>query len=179
MVKGICDKEKLCLRFCSSVMTNRCCGMCDYRNIYISIRLDRFSFFHVFVHELAHHEMYKKYRKGEVSSRPSSHGKEFRNMFRSLIDPYLTEEIFPPDILVEYKKCVKRWGGIGWNSYPFRLIENYYVYRKLKDLPDGTHFKTRGCGYIKVKHDEASGQYLCYADYGWVLYDANETVELI
>ena len=177
-VKAICEKDNLNLRFCSSIMTNCCSGLCDYRSIYIDIGLDCFSFLNVFVHELAHYEMYKKYRKRETSTLPKYHGKEFRNIYRSLIEPFLTEEIFPSDLLVEYKKWTKH-GGVGWYKYPFELIEKYCVSKKLEDLSDETHFKARGCGYIKVKYDEASGKYLCYADYGWVLYDPNEIVELI
>ena len=177
-VKAICERDNLNLRFCSSIMTNYCLGLWSYHNIYIDIGLDRFTFLIIFAHELAHYEMYKKYRRRETKTHPKCHGKEFQNMFETLIEPFLIEKIYPPDVLVEVKKWIKR-GDLGWEGYPFIRIAMYCDYRKLEDLPDGTHFKTRGCGYIKVRYDEASGKYLCYADYGWVLYDPNEKVVVL
>ena len=178
MVKEICDKESLCLYFCSPGMTSSCSGRYygSCNSIYIDCALDRFSFLEVFVHELAHHEMNKKYwgRK----TKPATHGKEFKTMFKSLFRPFLTEGIFPPDLIVGYKE----WMDVdvsGWNSYPKRIINKYCVTRKLKDLPDNTHFRSKGLGFIKGRFDEASAKYLCLGSYGWFLFDPNTMVKKI
>ena len=180
-VKEICDKEDLYLYFCSPEMKSRVSGLyygCN--SIYIDIDLDRFSFFEVFVHELAHHQVFKKYcmEPNNRKTEPRPHGREFKKMFKSLFEPYLTEEIFPPDLIEGYKVWMKQ-GGVGWDSYPKRIINKYCVSRKLQNLPDDTHFRSRGHGYIKGRYDEASGKYLCLGNYGWFLFDPNKTVKVI
>ncbi len=181
-VKEICDKENLCLYFCSPGMKSSVSGLyygcCS--SIYIDIDLDRFSFFEVFIHELAHHQVFKKYciEPNNRKTEPRPHGREFKKMFKSLFEPYLTEEIFPPDLIEGYKAWLKH-GGVGWDSYPKRIINKYCVSRKLKNLPDDIHFRSKGQGYIKGRYDETSAKYLCLGSRGWFFFDPNTIVKMI
>ncbi len=184
-VKEICDREDLCLYFCSPTRKSGYAGLYINKDIYIDVALDRFSFLKVFVHELAHHEMYKMYYKDDESSMPEDHGKEFQSMFRSLFEPFLTEKIFPPDLLVEVDDWTKH-NSTGWEGFPHQLIEKYCKNRALKELPEDTHFRIPdnyfdNCfhGYIKGRYDETSAKYLCLGNYGWFLFDPNKTVKVI
>ena len=186
MVKEICDKEDLCLYFCSPNRKSGYAGLyTSSGDIYIDAALDRFSFLKVFMHELAHHEFYKKYSGVEESSMPDSHGEEFHNIFRSLFEPFLTEKVFPSDLLVEIDKWTKRH-STGWKKFPNHLIEKYCMQRKLTDLLEGSHFQIAdkyfdGCfhGFIKGRFDDASSKFLCLGSYGWFLFDPNTMVKMI
>lgn len=55
--------------------------------------LNKYEFLFTLMHELAHYEAFKLYGR-----KHKPHGTEWRNLFRSLINPYLERNVFPPDL---------------------------------------------------------------------------------
>jgi SprT protein len=73
--------------------------------ITVNGNLNPYAFLITLVHELAHHHVHldhdrllKKFTLRR-KSRPLPHGKEWKAKFRLLMQPYLSLEVFPPDIL--------------------------------------------------------------------------------
>ncbi|HET8861416.1 SprT-like domain-containing protein [Marivirga sp.] len=66
----------------------------DFAIITVNENLNPFSFLITYVHEVAHHWVFEKY-KGRVSP----HGKEWKNAFKELMRPFQVLDIFPEQIL--------------------------------------------------------------------------------
>ena len=73
--------------------------------ITVNGNLNPYAFLITLVHELAHHHvtldharLLKKFTLRR-KSRPLPHGKEWKDAFRRLMQPYLNREVFPADIL--------------------------------------------------------------------------------
>ena len=77
----------------------------DPARITVNGNLNQYAFLITLVHELAHHHVnldhtrvLKKFTLRR-KSRPLPHGKEWKDKFRLLMEPYLNPEVFPADIL--------------------------------------------------------------------------------
>jgi len=64
--------------------------------IHINSDLGQFTFLLVFLHELAHLVVMKKYGR---KARP--HGVEWKNAYRTLVQPFFDENVFPPILTAE------------------------------------------------------------------------------
>jgi len=70
--------------------------------ISVNKTLNEFAFLITLIHEMAHFHVFEKYCKPVFLKRRRKvqpHGKEWKEEFRRLMDPFLTPEIFPEKIL--------------------------------------------------------------------------------
>jgi hypothetical protein len=73
--------------------------------ITINGNLNPYAFLITLIHELAHHHVHldhlQKLKKFTLrrKTRPLPHGKEWKDKFRLLMEPYLNPDVFPADIL--------------------------------------------------------------------------------
>jgi hypothetical protein len=73
--------------------------------ITINGNLNPYAFLITLVHELAHHHVHLDHSRKLLKfslrrkSIPLPHGKEWKDAFRLLMEPYLTREVFPADVL--------------------------------------------------------------------------------
>lgn len=67
--------------------------------ITINHNLNKFSFLITLVHEIAHLVTYNKHRESVMP-----HGKEWKNNFRELIQPFLNTDIFPIEVFAALRK---------------------------------------------------------------------------
>lgn len=73
--------------------------------ITVNGNLNPYAFLITLVHELAHHHVNLDYTRLmqkfslRRKTRPLPHGKEWKDKFRSLMDPYLHHQVFPNDVL--------------------------------------------------------------------------------
>lgn len=70
----------------------------DLAVITINENLNKYSFLLTYVHEVAHHWVYEQYQ-----NRVIPHGVEWKNQFKELMEPFLSEEIFPEQVLLKLK----------------------------------------------------------------------------
>ncbi len=68
-------------------------GKFPYHRITVNHDLNPYAFFITFIHELAHLLTYKQY-----GSRVKAHGKEWKNHYRRLLEPFLEKNIFPEEL---------------------------------------------------------------------------------
>jgi hypothetical protein len=110
--------------------------------ISVNRNLNKFDFLITLVHEMAHHEVYTKAsnsdsiftfyrRKGR---RPRPHGKEWKEHYRQLMSPLLTESVFPSEILQHLVDHFKNPGSSSKSNKHLVLeLQNY-------DAPDDSVF---------------------------------------
>ncbi|MCK9421029.1 MAG: hypothetical protein M0Q38_00330 [Bacteroidales bacterium] len=73
--------------------------------ISVNGNLNQYAFLITLIHELAHYHTWRNHRHPKhiltlcKSPQPRPHGKEWKNQFHSLMQPFLNEAVFPNDIL--------------------------------------------------------------------------------
>ncbi len=79
----------------------------DHRNgshsISVNFDLNPFSFLITYIHEVAHLLTTERFGR-----KPQPHGKEWQSYFKELIEPVLTDLIFPNEILLPLKKHMRK-----------------------------------------------------------------------
>lgn len=114
-----------------------------------------------YIHELAHYDVHILYGR-----RVKPHGDEWKRTFATLMQPYLTCDIFPPDILERLREHLKNpSASSGTDAELSRLLHDYDSGRKsmaltVGDLPDNAVFRLRN-GLILRKGKLLRKYYLC------------------
>ena len=67
--------------------------------ITINHDLNKYAFLNTLIHEIAHLSAWKKY-----GDRIQSHGKEWKQEYRLLLQPFLHEGVFPADVIIALKE---------------------------------------------------------------------------
>lgn len=70
--------------------------------ITVNHNLNKFAFLITLIHEVAHLSTFNKYK-----NTVSPHGAEWKNEFKNLMQPYLSTEVFPIDLLYAIRKYLQ------------------------------------------------------------------------
>lgn len=114
-----------------------------------------------FIHELAHYDVHTLYGR-----RVKPHGDEWKRTFATLMQPYLTCDIFPPDILNKLKEHLKNpSASSGADVELSRLLHDYDNNKNdgvmtVEDIPMNAVFRLRN-GLILRKGCLLRKYYLC------------------
>lgn len=113
--------------------------------------LDHYLFLITYIHEVAHLDVHNKY-----GNRIESHGKEWKNAFKQLIEPVMNESVFPTQLLVGLKKHMVNPKASTFSDSKFtQLLRNYDTRQKdtilLSQLPEGSVFGYHGKWFKKGK----------------------------
>ncbi|WP_229208811.1 hypothetical protein [Dyadobacter luticola] len=113
--------------------------------ITVNVNLNPYNFLITYLHEVAHCVVHYKY-KGR-RKRVAPHGAEWKQEFRTLLQPVLTESIFPEDILMPLMRYAQNPGAsTGGDLLLFNAIRRYddAVLQEgriaLKQLNEGSSF---------------------------------------
>ncbi len=116
--------------------------------ISVNHNLNPYHFLITFVHELAHQLVWEKYQR-----RARPHGPEWKQQFRLLLQPFLTPDIFPADILaILLSQDKKIFASSSADTELARALKKYdrnsglTILETLEEqavfmLPDGRRFK--------------------------------------
>ena len=74
-----------------------------YHKISVNHDLNKYQFLLTLVHELAHLKTYESHKH-----RAKPHGKEWKDNFRALMQPFLDESVFPADLLAPVRKYLEK-----------------------------------------------------------------------
>ena len=66
--------------------------------ITVNINLNPYNFLITYLHEVAHFIVYQNYKR-PYRRKPAPHGAEWKKEFSTLLQPVMTEKVFPADIL--------------------------------------------------------------------------------
>ena len=133
----------------------------DICTITLNLDLNPYQMLITYVHEVAHYDVYQQYGFRKVQP----HGKEWQNQFTMLLEPFMTETVFPQDILaqlqqhllhikasstadVKLQKVLKKY-----NSHPSETTT-------VEDLPNGARFTLKN-GLIFQKGEKQRTRYKC------------------
>jgi SprT protein len=128
--------------------------------ITINHDLNKYAFLNTLVHEIAHLSAWKKY--GDTVQ---SHGKEWKQEYRLLLQPFLHEGVFPADVIVALKEYLHNPAAtVCTDKKLFKTLRKYDESTDgrvfLDELPAHTEFIAEdNHTYLKLK--KIRTRYLC------------------
>jgi SprT protein len=140
----------------------------DYRNAYkdknhrISVNgnLNKFSFLITLIHEIAHLLTFEKY-----GHKVNAHGKEWKQLYSSLLAVFTSENIFPPDIKKALEKSFHNPAASSCSEDGLtRVLKNYDLRKEgfylIEELAENAIFKTND-GRIFKKENKLRKRFRC------------------
>ena len=146
------------------VVNSRKTKLGDFRVInnqyFITINndLNQYSFLITLLHELAHAFTFSKFK-----SKVLPHGVEWKNIYKSLIQSFLTEEVFPNDILSLLHQHMQSPKASSCSDIPLmKGLSKYdnFQYIFLEDIKLGSSFVFRE-KRIFIKMEKLRKRYKC------------------
>jgi SprT protein len=128
----------------------------DYRHpwgnhghrISVNGSLNQYAFLITFVHELAHLVNWEKHR-----SKVSPHGKEWKQTFKEEMQPFLTENVFPKDVLAVLQTHMKNPRSATVRDQKLvRVLREYDEpngHLLLDEIPQGAEFEFSNRVFVK------------------------------
>jgi SprT protein len=129
-----------------------------YHKISINHDLNKYHFLVTLIHEFAHLDSWEKHHR-----KVKPHGKEWKQSFRDLMDPYLNETVFPEDILIVLHKFLKNPTSSSVDTELTKKMREYDTGKKyftLEELSDESLFKIHN-GVIFKKLERIRKRYKC------------------
>ena len=153
-------------------------GICA---ITLNLDLNPYQMLITYVHEVAHYDVYQKY--GSRSVQP--HGTEWQNQFTTLLLPFMTEIIFPKDVLAALQKHLQHIKASSTADQNLQRILHKYNKNQtsivtLENLPNGTRFMLKN-GLVFQKGEKQRTRYKCYCETNgrWYFVAALAEVQVI
>ena len=130
--------------------------------------LNPYAFLLTLVHEIAHFFVYLDTEKANIflirKHRPRPHGKEWKKRFTGLMQPFISMNVFPPEIekaMVSYFEEPKATAaGDSRLQRLFRAYDPPGDLIRSTEIQEGAFFKT-GSGRVFLKMDKLRKRYRC------------------
>ncbi len=153
-------------------------GICA---ITLNLDLNPYQMLITYVHEVAHYDVYQKY--GSRSVQP--HGTEWQNQFTTLLLPFMTEIIFPKDVLAALQKHLQHIKASSTADQNLQRVLHKYNKNQtsivtLENLPNSTRFMLKN-GLVFQKGEKQRTRYKCYCETNgrWYFVAALAEVQVI
>ncbi len=146
-------------RFKFIVSPKRATKLGDYRfdsvtghhTVTVNGNLNPMSFLTTYIHEVAHLTTFKRF-----GTKVLPHGSEWKNEFKNLFQPLLSEKTLPLDAVLKLNAFLKNprasscseQGLFDVHSEKQALKENEVL---LKEVVDGTHFRLKNRHFVKLE----------------------------
>ena len=136
-------------------------GICS---ITLNLDLNPYQMLITYVHEVAHYDVYQQYG----SRRVQPHGKEWQTSFSILLQPFLTETIFPKDVLTALQKHLQHIKASSTADQNLQRVLHKYDKNQasvttLESLPNGARFVLKN-GLVFQKGEKQRTRYKCYCE---------------
>jgi hypothetical protein len=136
-------------------------GICS---ITLNLDLNPYQMLITYVHEVAHYDVYQQHG----SRRVLPHGDEWQTCFSSLLQPFLTETIFPKDVLAALQKHLQHIKASSSADLTLQRVLHQYDKKNenvitLESLPNGARFTLKN-GLIFQKGEKQRTRYKCYCE---------------
>ena len=136
-------------------------GICS---ITLNLDLNPYQMLITYVHEVAHYDVYQQYG----SRRVQPHGPEWQSCFVALLQPFLTETVFPQDVLAALQKHLRHIKASSTADLNLqRVLQRYDPVHEdsttLENLPNGTRFALKN-GLVFKKGEKQRTRYKCYCE---------------
>ena len=132
--------------------------------ITLNFDLNPYQMLITYVHEVAHYDVHQQFG----SRRVQPHGQEWQTCFTNLLQPFLTETIFPKDVLEALKKHLNHIKASSMTDHNLQRVLRKYDKNEenavtLESLSDGTRFKLKN-GLVYQKGVKQRTRYKCYCE---------------
>ena len=136
-------------------------GICA---ITLNLDLNPYQMLVTYVHEVAHYDVYQQYGSRMVQP----HGIEWQNHFASLLKPFMTEAIFPKDILEALQKHLQHIKASSTADQNLQRVMRRYDKHPdnivtVESLPNGARFLLKN-GLVFQKGEKQRTRYKCYCE---------------
>ena len=153
-------------------------GICS---ITLNLDLNPYQMLITYVHEVAHYDVYQQY----CSQCVQPHGLEWQTSFSTLLQPFLTENIFPKDILSALHKHLSHIKASSTADLNLQRVLHKYDKQPdnattVESLPHGAHFVLKN-GLVFQKGEKKRTRYKCYCESNgrWYLVSALAEVKVL
>ena len=131
--------------------------------ISINNNLNKYSFVISLLHEIARLDSYLSSKKENTKIRP--HGKEWQESYKQLMQPFLTLEVFPNDVLLPLKNFMQNPPSATYSdSTLVRSLKEYNVNDNtifLDELSVNSQFQFQG-NRIFQKKEQRGKRFVCF-----------------
>lgn len=136
-------------------------GICT---ITLNYDLNPYQMLITYVHEVAHYDVYQQYGSRQVQP----HGTEWQKQFAALLQPFMTDSIFPNDILEALKKHLQHIKASSTADQNLQRVlrqydKNVTTVSTVESLPDGARFTLKN-GLVFQKGEKQRTRYKCYCE---------------
>ena len=136
-------------------------GICT---ITLNSDLNPFQMLITYVHEVAHYDIYQQHRTRKV--RP--HGQEWQAQFSTLLQPFLTETVFPEDILCQLRLHLQHIKASSSADQGLQRVLQHYDKKQedittVENLPENARFVLKN-GLVFQKGEKHRTRYKCYCE---------------
>ena len=136
-------------------------GLCA---ITLNLDLNPYQMLVTYVHEVAHYDVYQQYGSRMVQP----HGIEWQNRFASLLLPFMTEAIFPKDLLEALQKHLQHIKASSTADQNLQRVRRRYDKHTenivtVESLPTGARFVLKN-GLVFQKGEKQRTRYKCYCE---------------
>ena len=153
-------------------------GICS---ITLNLDLNPYQMLITYVHEVAHYDVYQQYG----SRRVQPHGQEWQTSFSILLQPFLTETIFPKDVLTALQKHLQHIKASSTADQNLQRVLHTYDKNQasvttLESLSNGARFVLKN-GLVFQKGEKQRTRYKCYCETNgrWYFVAALAEVQVI
>ena len=157
------------------------CSPKELCTITLNFDLNPYQMLITYVHEVAHYDVHQQFG----SRRVQPHGQEWQTCFTNLLQPFLTETIFPKDVLEALKKHLNHIKASSMTDHNLQRVLRKYDKNEenavtLESLSDGTRFKLKN-GLVYQKGVKQRTRYKCYCESNgrWYFVSAWAKVEVL
>ena len=136
-------------------------GICS---ITLNLDLNPYQMLITYVHEVAHYDVYQQY--GSRSVQP--HGLEWQTSFSTLLHPFLTETIFPKEVLNALQKHLHHIKASSTTDLNLQRVLHKYDKQPdnvttVESLPNGARFVLKN-GFVFQKGEKQRTRYKCFCE---------------
>ena len=136
-------------------------GICA---ITINLDLNPYQMLVTYVHEVAHYDVYQQYGSRMVQP----HGIEWQKRFASLLLPFMTEAIFPKDVLEALQRHLQHIKASSTADQNLQRVMRRYDKHPdnivtVESLPNGARFLLKN-GLVFQKGEKQRTRYKCYCE---------------
>ena len=147
--------------------------------ITLNCDLNPYQMLITYVHEVAHYDVYQQYKPKRM--RP--HGFEWQTQFSSLLQPFLTETIFPTDVLEALQQHLQHIKASSTADLNLQRVLHGYDKKEepvvtVESLPEGARFVLKnGLVFTKGKKQRTRYKCLCENNGRWYFVSALAEVQ--
>lgn len=135
-------------------------GIC---HITLNCDLHPYQMLITYVHEVAHYDVYQQYGR-----KVQPHGEEWKHIYKALMQPFLTTEIFPEDVLQQLNQHFQNLSASTCTDFDLMKVLKSHDERKsnktlVDDLPENARFLAPN-GMVFRRGEKLRKNYRCHCE---------------